>query len=120
MPWQKFEALYEAHSKRIAVEGAVLIRNAQISGAWANSNFDSQEAGQESPRAKLLEDIYDAYTKSVKMIYNQYDEKTDGSGIDWDDPFFKAMKVPSNPYYKPETSPLPHDHNLEEIEIDQG
>ncbi len=119
MPWQKFEALYEAHSKRIAVDSVVLVRNAQISGAWANSNFDATQEGQESPRTKLLETIYDNYTKSVKMIYNQYDEKED-SGIDWDDPFFKAMKVPSNPYYKPETSPLPHDHNLEDIEIDQG
>jgi hypothetical protein len=120
MPWQKFEALYEAHSKRIAVEGVVLVRNAQISGAWANSNFDASKEGEESPRSKLLENIYDNYTKSVKMIYNQYDEKDD-SGIDWDDPFFKAMKVPSNPHYKPnETSPVPHDHNLEDIEIDQG
>lgn len=116
MPWQKFEALYEAHSKRLAVEGVTLVRNSQISGVFANTNLDPQKEGQESPRQKVLKDIQETYQKAVKIIYNQYSEK-DSSEIDWDDPFFKAMKVPSNPYYKP-TSPVPHDQNPE-IEIDQ-
>ncbi len=112
MPWQKFEALYEAHCKREAVEAAERVRNAQISGVFANTNLDAQEQDQESPRTGVLKDIYDAYVEAVKKIYNQFEEESDQ--IDWDDPFFKAMKVPSNPYYKP-TSPLPHDHNLDQI-----
>jgi hypothetical protein len=116
MPWQKFEALYESHSKRQAVEGVTLVRNAQISGIWANTNYDPQQEGQD-PRGELLKEVYANYIKSVKMIYNQFEER-DSDQIDWDDPFFKAMKVPSNPYYNRDTDsitrPLPHDHNLDQ------
>lgn len=111
MPWQKFEALYESHSKRQAVESATLVRNAQIAGIWANSNYDPQKQG-EDPRGDLLKEVYASYVKSIQMIYNQFEEESDQ--IDWDDPFFKAMKVPSNPHYKP-NSPVPHDHNLDQI-----
>ena len=114
MPWQKFEALYAAHTKREAVQSITNVRNAQISGIWANTNLDPQSEGQ-NPRANLLKDIYDNYVESLQKIYNQYEEKKDE--IDWDDPFYKAMKVPSNPHAN-DTSPEPHDQNLP-VEIDQ-
>jgi len=116
MPWQKFEALYTAHIRRDSVKTLTDIRNAQISGLWANTNLDPQKEG-ENPRGEILEKVYENYIDSIKKVYNQFDEKKD-SGIDWDDPFFKAMKVPSNPHYVAETSPEPHDQNSE-INIDQ-
>lgn len=116
MPWQKFEALYAAHIRRDSVKNLTDIRNAQISGLWANTNLDPQKEG-ENPRGKILKDVYDNYLESIKKVYNQYDEKRE-SDINWDDPFFKAMKVPSNPYYVAETGPEPHDQNLN-IDVDQ-
>jgi len=114
MPWQKFEALYQAHIRREAVEEITNVRNAQISGLWANTNLDPQKEG-ENPRGKLLQDVYQSYVDSVKRVYNQYEEKEDSDYINWDDPFFKAMKVPSNPYYADQSS-LPHDDNLNTTE----
>lgn len=116
MPWQKFEALYAAHIKRDSVTSLTDLRNAQISGIWANTNLDPQKQG-ENPRGEILEKVYENYVISVKKVYDQYEEKKE-SEINWDDPFFKAMKVPSNPYYVAENSPLPHDQNLNK-EIDQ-
>lgn len=115
MPWQKFEALYAAHMRRASVRVITDVRNAQISGIWANTNLDPQKEG-ENPRGEVLEKVYENYVDTLQKIYNQYDEKDED--IDWENPFFGRMKVPSNPYYNSLTGPEPHDHNIKP-EIDQ-
>lgn len=63
-----------------------------VGGAWANSNFDPQEEGAEGHRPKLLKDIQDGCDRAIRAVY-QPDEVAKEDKIDWNDPFFAAMKV---------------------------
>ena len=68
------------------------VRNAMISGAWSNSNYDPQKEGEDGARQGLIESIMEQYVESVDMIYGR--KTKDDSEIDWDNPFFGAMKLP--------------------------
>lgn len=98
----------------MSVENITGIYNAQIAGVWANTDLNPQKDGDDT-RSKVLKDLSDTYMHSLKLIYNQAEAESDE--IDWEDPFFAAIKGPGNPNWKePEASPEPHEHNLEEID----
>ena len=112
-PWQKFEALYEAHVKREQTDKAANERLAYITGIIANTNLDD---GKQS-KTRALESIDINYQDMVKSIYNVIEKDI----VDLkNDPFFAAMKIPGQ--YEPEESttvPEPHDEVAPEIEVDQ-
>lgn len=124
-PSTRFEALYEAHVKRKAVESIEKVKYAMISGVWANTNLDDEKAG-ENKRQRLLEEIEDNYNTALKDLYNADKERKVESEIDWSDPFFAAMKGPANPN-EPATpdqaTPVPDrttTTDLAEAEFDQA
>lgn len=113
-PWQKFEALYEAHVKREQSQSALEERNAYITGILANTNLDDNK----STKHNMLESIDIDYENRLRSIYNVII----GEEIDFEnDPFFKAMKIPGKDYIPGEeaTVPIPHDLK-QEIEVDQN
>lgn len=95
-PWQLFEAMYEAHSKRKAIEKITRLKEAMITGVWANSNYDAAKKGQESPRSRILADIDERFDKAIAMIDGKTEDEY--SGFDREDPFFSAMDVPQISY----------------------
>lgn len=87
-PWRRFEELYDAHAKRMALQRVTELKNAMIAGAWSNSNYDDENA-----REKLLNRIDEFYDHAQKMIYEDPDLHEEK--IDENDPFFAAMKRPA-------------------------
>lgn len=87
--WKKFETLYESFMRRKAVEEATDVKNAMISGLWANSNYDDNK----NTRKKALSDIEESYQESIRIIYNRKNEIRIDQDIDKSDPFFAAMDV---------------------------
>lgn len=63
-----------------------------ISGIWANTNYDAQKKGDQSPRDQMLKEIEDKFNSVIDRIWGRKPEMKDE--IDMDDPFFAAMKVP--------------------------
>ena len=57
-----------------------------IAGVWGNSNYDDDK----NSREKILHNIDDFYDRSLREIYGEHVEEE----IDWNDPFFAAMKRP--------------------------
>lgn len=109
-PWKRFEAMYDSHLKRKAVEAATLVKNAMISGLWSNSNFDDDKG----TRTKALDEIEENFAEAVTRVYNG---GTSDYDIDWDDPFFAAMKLPPQPG-EPVPANLPT--TTTDFEIDQA
>ncbi len=87
-PWLRFEEMFDAHAKRLAVERVIELKNAMVSGVWANSNYDDGE----NTRANLLARIDDFSESAIAGIYGQSSEEEYKD--DMESPFFKAMKVP--------------------------
>lgn len=77
--------MFEAFLKRKAVLEAKEIKNAMISGLWANTNYDDNK----NTRQKALKDIEESYQEAISIIYNGPEEFE----IDMDQPFFKAMDL---------------------------
>lgn len=75
--------------RRKAVEEATDVKNAMISGLWANSNYDDNK----NTRKKALSDIEESYQESIRIIYNRKNEIRIDQDIDKSDPFFAAMDV---------------------------
>lgn len=82
--------MYEAHSRRKAVETAFAWKNAMYSGLTANSNLDDDKGTKE----QALRSIDDEFQNILVTIYNgEKDEEIDFQK----DPFFAAMKLPGDP-----------------------
>jgi hypothetical protein len=113
-PWKKFEALYEAHTKREQSEKALDERNAYITGLLANTNLDDGK----STKRNMLENVDIDYQNALKSIYNIVNKDE----IDFDqDPFFKAIKIPGAeiPVEATESEPTT-EVNKNDIDTDQG
>lgn len=80
--------MYEAHAKRVAVERVHRLRDAMVSGAWANSNYDDEH----NTREKLLKGIDAFAQEAVASIYGAKEQEEQ---IDTSHPFWAAAKVPS-------------------------
>lgn len=57
--------MYLAHAKRIAVEKAEAVRNAMISGLWANSSLDDGK----NTRTQALDEVQSNFNEMIKEIY---------------------------------------------------
>lgn len=114
-PWKKFEALYDAFSKREASQNALLERNAYITGVLANTNLDDGK----STKRNMLESVDEDYQNRLRSIYNVINE--DQIDID-SDPFYTAIKIPGRDFIPVDEPPVPENTtvNLEEIDVDQG
>lgn len=62
-----------------------------IAGVWANGNYDPQKEGAQGARNEILQSIEESFSKAIKEIY---DGPQSGDQIDWEDPFFAAVKAP--------------------------
>lgn len=87
-PWRRFEEFFTAYAKRQALERVHGIKEAMVSGVWANSNYDEDNA-----RADLLRKIDQFVEQATWAIYSGIDEEE----LDMNDPFLAAMKVPEVP-----------------------
>ncbi len=101
-----------------------------IAALYSNSNYDSQEEGQEAPRISMIEEIEENYAKAVKIITNGREvakEEVDSERPE-DDPygFFAAGRRGEAKLYKVlEENSAPATATVEEVidynkETDQG
>lgn len=98
--------MYNAHARRITVERMDAVRNAVISGIWANTNIDDTKE-QKGLRADILQKLFDNHMESVRRVYGvETAEDLDLKS----DPLFAAMKVP----------PMPEELQQELENADQG
>lgn len=88
-PWKRFETLYSAHTKRIAVEEATQIRNAMIAGLWANTNLDDEK----NTRSLALEQIEESHREAIAHIYAYDSLEEQEPDILKTHPLFTAMKL---------------------------
>lgn len=78
-----------------------------VSGLWSNSNYDDNK----NTRKRALDDIEYSYQEILLQIYGKIKEQR----IE-DNPFFAAIDLDDN---KAANSPLPHDTQPIEANIDQ-
>jgi len=90
-PWQKFDALYAAHSKRIIKEELVQRKIGQINALWANTNLDSAEAN----RGQALKDVEEQFDSAIDALYSdEVDEE-------------QRDELKENPFFAPVEKGLP-------------
>jgi hypothetical protein len=118
-PYKRFEAFYEAHLKRKAVDKLDAAKNALVSGLWSNPNLDDGK----NTRQNILRQIEESFKDAIDSVYNKKEEPD----IDFKkDPFFAAMKLPdldpSSEEGESVTSPRPHDEDVQKLvsELDQS
>jgi hypothetical protein len=71
---------------------------AMITGLWANSNYDTQKEGEPAPRIEALQTLERQLMEAVDEIYSGRKRVEKGSDIDIkNDPFFRAMRIPTLP-----------------------
>lgn len=87
-PATRFEAMYEAYLKRVAVREATQIKHAMISGVWSNTNFDDEK----NSRTKALQQIEEQHQETIRQIYSRIDREEQIAFES--DPFFAAMNLP--------------------------
>jgi hypothetical protein len=75
--------MFEAHVRRQAAERVHELKNAMVSGAWANMNYDEGNV-----RKDLLAKIDQFVDEAIRTIYGEEVE------VDMTTPFLAAMKVP--------------------------
>lgn len=92
--------MFQAFARRVAAERVLTLKNAMITGAWANSNYDDEDY-----REKLLTQI-DSFANSAMMSIYNIDETP---VIDESDPFWKAARVP-------QIDPRPDFEKVEELD----
>lgn len=117
MPWKLFEALYESHAKRKAVDRCINLKEAIVGGLWSNSNYDPEKKGAQSPREQALKDVEDRFATAIAKIRGHKDEAEYRDGIDQADPFFSAMRVPK---MDDEVVPVAEKEDEFALEFDQG
>jgi hypothetical protein len=110
MHWEKFEALYDAHSRRVAADALRSRCDAIVGGLWANSNMDGDGKGT-PPREAMLVRVDNWLEDGLMMIYSDEPEKP----LE-EDPFFAGMKVPA----PDRLDNLIDDGYDDELGVDQG
>jgi hypothetical protein len=81
--------MFIAYAQRTAAQRVNEIKNAMVSGIWANTDFNE---GNE--RSSALEKVEEFAANAIDSIYG---DRHDEVEIDMDAPFFQAMKVPEVP-----------------------
>lgn len=63
-----------------------------VAALWANSAFDQVKG---NPRAKAIEDTEKAFDRAIAMVmgWEVPKEPSEEEDIDWDHPFFRAIKI---------------------------
>lgn len=99
-----------AHSKREAIRMATEVKNAMISGLWANPNFDDDK----QTRRRAIDEINESLQELVRELYDKIGMKKKDAMEEH--PFFAAIKLAD----VPEDTPIhrPHDQ-IDTTEIDQ-
>ena len=102
--------MLEAHSKREAINMASEVKNAIITGLWANPNYDD---GKQT-RTRALNEINENHQNLITELYAKIDDRK--KSVTEEHPFFTAIKLADIPEDTP--IPRPHDH-IETGDIDQ-
>lgn len=88
MPATLFEKLYEAFAIRKEIEELLDLKNAMISGMYANSNYDDDKG----TRMKSIQEINESFAHAIAVLNGEEPAMAD---IDLNsDPLFAAMKLP--------------------------
>jgi hypothetical protein len=98
--------MLEAHAKREAAELSSKVKNAMITGLWANPNYDDNK----QTRRRAIEDIESSHREVIRVLYGKIDSQED---ITKTHPFFTMAES--------DVIPEPHDPEvLKKIsELDQ-
>jgi len=86
-PASKFEALYEAYSRRKIADALSARRDSEIAALWGNTNMDT--GNQDNIRQKYMDNIDEQFSKAIAAIYGQ---GLEDENVDWDDPFLAPTK----------------------------
>lgn len=83
--------MFGSHAKRLAAERIHNLKNAMISGVWANSNYDDEN----ETREKILQEIDGFAEESLAVIYGYKQPSEYQQEMDMAKPFWSAMRVPT-------------------------
>lgn len=87
-PASKFEAFYDAFSRRKVAEELTLRRAVEIAAVWGNTNMDQKDNPE--LREKFQKGIEERFTNAIASLYGGGPEPE--PEVDEDDPFFQAME----------------------------
>lgn len=87
-PASKFEALYEAYSKRKIADSLSARRDREIAALWGNTNLDNDE--KPTLRQELMDKVDEQFSAAIAMLYGEI--IIDDEEVDWDDPFLAPAK----------------------------
>jgi hypothetical protein len=87
-PSSKFEALYEAYSKRKIADSLSSRRDREIAALWGNPNLDNEKDPE--LRQKLMDSVDEQFSRAIAVLYGEIviEEKD----LDWEDPFLAPAK----------------------------
>lgn len=85
-PASKFEALYEAYSKRKIADALSARRDAEMANLWGNPNLDSAE--KPHLRQEMMDAVDTQFSTAIAALYGEIEEEV----VDWDDPFLAPTK----------------------------
>lgn len=89
-PASKFEALYEAYSKRKIADSLNARRDAEIANLWGNPNLDQSD--KPNLRQEMMDAVDKQFSAAIAALYGEITEDE----VDWDDPFLAPTKKSMN------------------------
>lgn len=87
-PSSKFEALYEAYSKRKIADSLSSRRDREIAALWGNPNLDNEKDPE--LRQKLMDAVDEQFSRAIAVLYG--DIEIEEKDLDWEDPFLAPAK----------------------------
>lgn len=85
-PSSKFEALYEAYSRRKIADALSARRDQEIAALWGNTNLDTEKDPE--LRQKMMDAVDKQFSDAIAALYGDLEEEE----VDWDDPFLAPTK----------------------------
>jgi hypothetical protein len=85
-PSSKFEALYEAYSRRKIADALSARRDQEIAALWGNTNLDTEK--NPNLRQEMMEAVDNQFSEAIAALYGEIQEEE----VDWDDPFLAPTK----------------------------
>jgi len=99
-PASKFEALYEAYSKRKIADSLSARRDREIAALWGNTNLDNEKTP--NLRQDLMDSVDEQFSNAIAVLYGEIDVREED--VDWDDPFLAPAKKKMEEMKLPELS----------------
>jgi hypothetical protein len=87
-PASKFEALYDAYSKRKIADSLSARRDREIAALWGNTNLDNDKTP--NLRQDLMDSVDEQFSRAIAILYGEISAQEED--VDWDDPFLAPAK----------------------------